>query len=112
VKQLTGPDAARDKVVARAKELMNTELLGQGDDITKDPEVASQETRAVERLTKYLGERGFETEQGIAGLRIARATGPTLGVVLEYDALRGTKGAFHDDQHSTQGSIGLRRRLR
>src|SRR5437762_9651658 len=33
--------------------------------------------------------------------------GPTLGVILEYDALRGTKGAFHGDQHSTQGPIGI-----
>jgi metal-dependent amidase/aminoacylase/carboxypeptidase family protein len=28
-------------------------------------------------------------------------------VILEYDALRGTKGAFHGDQHSTQGPIGI-----
>jgi hypothetical protein len=98
--------------VARAKELMNTELLAVGEEITKDPEVASQETRAVERLTKYLGERGFEAEQGIAGLRTAKANGPNLGVMLEYYALGGIKGAFHDDQYSTQGSIGLRRRSR
>ena len=32
---------------------------------------------------------------------------PNLGVILEYDALRGTKGAFHGDQHSTQGPIGM-----
>ena len=32
---------------------------------------------------------------------------PNLGVILEYDALRGTKGAFHGDQHSTQGPIGI-----
>src|SRR5207249_3752852 len=32
---------------------------------------------------------------------------PNLGVIVEYDALRGTKGAFHGDQHSTQGPIGL-----
>ena len=119
VKQLTGPDAGRDKVVARAKELMETELLKLGDEITKDPEIGFQETRAVERLTKYLGKHGFETEQGIAGLRTAfvgrykrnpetpKATGPNLGIVLEYDALRGTKGAFHGDQHSTQGPIGM-----
>jgi metal-dependent amidase/aminoacylase/carboxypeptidase family protein len=32
---------------------------------------------------------------------------PTLGVIVEYDALRGTKGAFHGDQHSAQGPVGL-----
>ena len=26
---------------------------------------------------------------------------------MEYDALRGTKGAFHGDQHSAQGPVGL-----
>src|SRR5207302_6835692 len=33
--------------------------------------------------------------------------GPNLGVILEYDALRGTKGAFHGDQHSAQGPVGM-----
>jgi len=28
-------------------------------------------------------------------------------VILEYDALRGTKGAFHGDQHSAQGPVGM-----
>ncbi|MGH7671208.1 MAG: peptidase dimerization domain-containing protein, partial [Gemmatimonadaceae bacterium] len=35
------------------------------------------------------------------------AGAPNLGVIVEYDALRGTKGAFHGDQHSTQGPIGI-----
>jgi metal-dependent amidase/aminoacylase/carboxypeptidase family protein len=40
--------------------------------------------------------------------RYTKSTGsPNLGVILEYDALRGTKGAFHGDQHSTQGPIGI-----
>ena len=32
---------------------------------------------------------------------------PNLGMILEYDALRGTKGAFHGDQHSAQGPVGI-----
>src|SRR5262249_27240024 len=32
---------------------------------------------------------------------------PVLGVILEYDALRGTARAFHGDQHSTQGPVGM-----
>ena len=36
-----------------------------------------------------------------------RPGGPTLGVIVEYDALRGTERPFHGDQHSTQGPIGL-----
>ena len=30
-----------------------------------------------------------------------------LGIVVEYDALRGTVRDYHGDQHSTQGPIGL-----
>ena len=30
-----------------------------------------------------------------------------LGIIVEYDALRGTKGAFHGDQHSAQGPVGI-----
>ena len=119
VSKLTAPDADRDKVVARAKQLMDTELLAMGDSITKDPEIGFQETRAVEKLMAYLKKHNFEMEQGAAGLRTAftgrlkrnpetpKSTGPNLGIVLEYDALRGTKGAFHGDQHSTQGPIGI-----
>lgn len=119
VAKLTAPDSGRDQVVERAKQLMDSELLALGDDITKNPEIGFQETRSVEKLMQYLKKHNFEMEQGIAGLRTAfvgrykrnpetpKATGPNLGIVLEYDALRGTKGAFHGDQHSTQGPIGM-----
>jgi amidohydrolase len=119
VAQLTAPNAERDKVVKRAKQLMDTEMLQLGDQITRDPEIGFKEERAVkilmDRLTKY----GFEPEAGIAGMRtafvakykrkgdLATQPGPHLGVILEYDALRGTKGAFHGDQHSTQGPVGM-----
>jgi hypothetical protein len=113
VAKLTAPNSDRDKVVARAKQLMDTELLALGDSITKDPEIGFQETRAAEKLMAYLKKHNFEMEQGIAGLRTAfvgrykrnpetpKSTGPNMGIVLEYDALRGTKDAFHGDQHST-----------
>ena len=32
---------------------------------------------------------------------------PNLGVIVEYDALRGTQRPFHGDQHSAQGPVGL-----
>jgi metal-dependent amidase/aminoacylase/carboxypeptidase family protein len=32
---------------------------------------------------------------------------PQLGVIVEYDALRGTKGAFHGDMHCAQGPVGI-----
>jgi len=119
VAKLTAPNADRDRVVARAKQLMDSELLALGDSITNDPEIGFQETRSIEKLMTYLKKHNFEMEQGIAGLRTAfvgrykrnpetpKSTGPNMGLILEYDALRGTKGAFHGDQHSTQGPIAI-----
>ena len=114
VAKLTGPSAARDAVAARAKQLMDTELLALGDDITRHPEIGFEETRSVQLLTDYLRKHDFDVQVGVAGLKtafVARYTkssgAPNLGVIIEYDALRGTKGAFHGDQHSTQGPIGI-----
>ncbi|NDQ55971.1 MAG: M20 family metallopeptidase [Acidipila sp.] len=112
--QLTLPDTTRDEVIARVKQLMQTELLPMSDWITQHPEIGFQETQAVEKLTAYLRAHDFDVTAGVAGLPTAfiakyrRGTpGPNLGVILEYDALRGTKGAFHGDQHSAQGPVGI-----
>jgi amidohydrolase len=114
VARLTGPDAARDQVVARAKDLMDTELLALGDDITRHPEIGFEEKRSVQLLTDYLKKHDFTVQMGTPGLPTAFVArynknngAPNLGVIVEYDALRGTKGAFHGDQHSTQGPIGI-----
>jgi amidohydrolase len=114
VTRLTGPNAERDRVVARAKELMEKELLGLGDDITRSPEIGFQERRSIARLAEYLKRYDFRVQGPVAGLEtafVARYTsgsgGPNLGIIVEYDALRGTERPFHGDQHSTQGPIGL-----
>ena len=114
VSRLIGPNAARDAVVARAKVLMDTELLALSDDITRHPEVGFQEQRSVQMLTDYLRRHDFTVDVGTPALPTAfvahytkSSGGPNLGVIVEYDALRGTKGAFHGDQHSAQGPIGL-----
>ena len=114
VARLTAANPARDQVVARARELMNTELLALGDDITRHPEIGFKETRSVHLLTEYLKQHDFDVKIGVAGLDtafVARYRGssgsPTLGVIVEYDALRGTMRPFHGDQHSTQGPIGM-----
>src|SRR6476661_8327876 len=114
VAKLTAPNAARDQVAARAKQLMDTELLALGDDITRHPEIGFEEKRSVQILTDYLSKHDFTVQMGTPGLptafvaRYAKGSGaPNLGVIVEYDALRGTKGAFHGDQHSTQGPIGI-----
>jgi amidohydrolase len=114
VARLTGPNDARDRAVARAKELMDGELLAMADDIATHPETGFQEKRSVLKLTEYLKQHDFDVQIGVAGLPTAfvakykRGTGsPTLGVILEYDALRGTRGPFHGDQHSAQGPVGI-----
>lgn len=114
VGRFTIADTARDQVVARAKQLMDTELIAMGDDITRHPEIGFQEKRSIGILTDYLKHHRFEVTMGVANLPtafVARFQGnngaPNLGIILEYDALRGTKGAFHGDQHSTQGPIGI-----
>src|SRR5881397_1067351 len=117
VARLTGArDARRDAVIARARELMDRELLAMADDITRHPETGWKEERSVKILTDYLKAHDFAVETGAAGLKtafIARYTkgtpgpGPNLGIIVEYDALRGTSRDFHGDQHSAQGPVGL-----
>ena len=114
VARLTGPSADRDRVAARAKELMDKELLALADDIATHPEIGFEEKRSTSKLTDYLRQHNFSIEAGSAGLATAFVAkfrqnngAPTLGVIVEYDALRGTKGAFHGDQHSAQGPVGL-----
>jgi len=114
VGKLSAADKGREGVVARVKQLMESELLPMSDWITQHPEIGFQETQAVGKLTAYLQAHDFEVTMPVAGLATAfiakykRGTpGPNLGVILEYDALRGTQGAFHGDQHSAQGPAGM-----
>jgi amidohydrolase len=114
VAKLTAPNDARDAVVARTKELMDKELLALADDIATHPEIGFVEKRSLSKLTDYLRQHNFSIETGTAGLATAfvakyrRNNGsPNLGIIVEYDALRGTKGAFHGDQHSAQGPVGV-----
>jgi len=114
VARLTARDARRDAVIARARELMDRELLAMADDITRHPEVGFKEERSVQILTDYVKAHDFDVETGVAGLKTAFVArykkgtpGPNLGVIIEYDALRGTSRDFHGDQHSAQGPVGL-----
>ena len=114
VARLSAADPARDRVTARVKELMDSELMAMSDDITRHPEIGFQEKRSTQILTDYLKRHNFEVVWGQANLPtafVARYQGkresPCLGVIVEYDALRGTQRPFHGDQHSAQGPVGL-----
>lgn len=114
VARLSAASPGRDAVVTRARQLMDTELLALSDDICTHPEVGHKETRSVQKLAEALRKYGFTVETGSGGFetaftaRYTRGNGrPNLGVIVEYDALRGTTGAFHGDQHCAQGPIGI-----
>jgi amidohydrolase len=109
-------DADRDKILARAAQLWDTELQGLSDWIGKNPEEGWKEFRTVDTLVKVLRRNGFTVDTGVAGLAtafVARwvspagAGGPVLGLIAEYDALRGTQGAFHGDQHNAQSPVAI-----
>lgn len=114
VTRLSAPDATRDRIAARAKALMDSEMLAMGDDITRHPEIGFKEDRSVKILTDWLRAHDFDVTMNSGGFStafVARSTrtttGPVMGIVVEYDALRGTQGDYHGDQHSTQGPVGL-----
>jgi amidohydrolase len=76
--------------------------------------VGFHEQRSAKIVADYLRAHGFSVDTGAAGLPtafVARYTkgtpGPNLGIIVEYDALRGTSRDFHGDQHSAQGPVGL-----
>jgi amidohydrolase len=110
----TRADAARDRVLARVATVWNGELQGVSDWIGHHPEVGWHEFQAVDTLTTLLRSYGFQVDTGVAGMAtafVARwtspagASGPTLGLIAEYDALRGTQGDFHGDQHNAQSPV-------
>src|SRR5437879_2362907 len=112
----TRTDPARDRVLARVAALWSGELQGVSDWIGHHPEVGWHEFQAVDTLTAVLKRYGFHVDVGVASLPTAfvatwvspaGATGPTLGLIAEYDALRGTQGDFHGDQHNAQSPVAL-----
>jgi amidohydrolase len=109
-------DGDRDEVMARVSTLWDGGLQDLADWIGHHPEVGWEEDQAVDTLTAVLRDMGFQVETGVADLETAFVAtwnspagtdGPTLGLIGEYDALRGTKGAYHGDQHNAQTPVAL-----
>src|ERR1700692_4766377 len=71
VTRLTAANPGREQAAARARELMEKELLAMADDITGHPEIGFVETRSVEILTAYLKRHGFEITPGVADVKTA-----------------------------------------
>lgn len=72
------------------------ELIDLANKIYDHPETALKEDYALEILTSFLEDKGFEVEVGVGGLKTAFRSimkngqgGPTIGLLGEYDALEG-----------------------
>src|SRR6185295_15360977 len=110
------PDATRDKMLLRVDSIWASSMQGLSDWIGHHPEVGWHEFAAVDTLTAVLKAMGFQVAMGVAGMQTAftatwtspaGANGPTLGLIGEYDALRGTGGPFHGDQHNAQTPVAI-----
>ncbi|HSA54633.1 MAG TPA: peptidase dimerization domain-containing protein [Gemmatimonadaceae bacterium] len=108
--------AERDRLLARVEALWTSGFRALSDHIGRNPEVGFREFKAVDTLTKVLRAAGFRVETGQAELETAfvgswdspaGTSGPTLGIIVEYDALRGTKEPFHGCQHNAQSPVGF-----
>lgn len=109
-------DPARDAVLARVQELWTGDMQALSDWIGHHPEVGWHEWQAVDTLVAVLRDYGFDVETDVADMPTAfvatwtspaGADGPTLGLIAEYDALRGTQGDFHGDQHNAQSPVAF-----
>jgi amidohydrolase len=116
-KRLVGAGGAdRDRILARVDQLWSSQMRALSDHLGRNPEVGFKEFKSVDTLTKVLRAAGFTVQTGQAGLETAfvgnwdspaGTAGPTLGIIVEYDALRGTRMAFHGCQHNAQSPVGF-----
>ncbi len=108
-------DPDRDAIVNRVEDLWLNQMQDLSDYIGLNPEVGFEEFKTVDTVTAVLEAFGFSIERGQAGLPTAfvgtwnspaGTDGPSLGVIVEYDALRSTTEVFHGCQHNAQTPVG------
>lgn len=109
-------DPRRDRLLKRVETLWLAGLRDLSDHIGRNPEVGWQEFRTVDTLLAVLAAHGFAVERGVADLATAFVArwespaggqGPTVGFIVEYDALRSTSEPFHGCQHNAQSPVGF-----
>ena len=99
-------NSAKEKLL-QSVDACTDELFAVACDIFDHPEYGRTEVYASDLLTKYLENKGFAVERGLADLPTSfRATwergsgGPSIGFLLEYDSL---KDMGHACGHHLQG---------
>ncbi len=101
---------ALKKDAAAAVDAMREELLALSHAIHAEPELALEEFKAADRLTKAVEKHGIATQREAFGLKTAyaaefgRDSGPTIAVLSEYDAL---PGIGHACGHNIIATAGL-----
>ena len=92
-------------------EMLHSDMIEMSDYIFDNPEIGLQEYKASKYLIDYLEKNNFVVERNIGGLDTAfKATyenghgGPSIGILVEYDAL---EGIGHACGHHMQGPLGL-----
>ncbi|HUG13619.1 MAG TPA: amidohydrolase [Thermomicrobiales bacterium] len=101
----------RDRV-RDAIERERNHLVEVGETIRLNPELGYEEHMASQLLADHLREAGFEVEKPYKGLTTAflatrkgnKGDGPTVAILSEYDALKGTG---HGCGHNLIGASGL-----
>ena len=102
-------EALKQDVVS-AVDAMREELLALSHAIHAEPELALEEFKAADRLTKAVEKHGIATQREAFGLKTAYAAefgkdgGPTIAVLSEYDAL---PGIGHACGHNIIATAGL-----
>lgn len=102
-----GPDT-HARIAAHVRE-RSASLIALSRDLHARPELAMEETYAVQRLTGELADAGFTVQTGTGGLptafRAERGTGsPVIAFLCEYDAL---PGIGHGCGHNLIAAGGL-----
>jgi len=101
---------ALKKDAISAVDAMREELLALSHAIHGEPELALEEFKAADRLTKAVERHGIATQREAFGLKTAyaaefgKAGGPTIAILSEYDAL---PGIGHACGHNIIATAGL-----
>jgi amidohydrolase len=105
------PAEPAKQTVVEAVERLANELEALSHRIHDNPELAFKEAQAAAWLTEFLERHGANVERGVGGLPTAfratiggRASGPTVAILAEYDALPGIGHACGHNVIATAGA--------